>query len=172
MLMLDICTYGDDVLRQKTEKITDFDNALGIFVDAMFETLDEEDSGVGLAAPQVGVSKSIFVVSIPEQNIRQEFINPQIIETSFETDFYEEGCLSIPGQYFKVKRPVRIKIQAQNVKGKPFTLDVDGFYARVIQHEADHLEGKLFIDRLSEEDRDLVINRYKIKKAKRKWGRH
>ena len=164
--MLDIYKLGEDILREKTEKITEFDDALRILVDAMFETLDEAD-GVGLAGPQVGVSKSLFVVSIPDENIKAVFINPQIVETSVETGPYEEGCLSIPGQYFKVMRPLEVTVQAQDIKGKPFTVNAKKLFARVIQHEMDHLEGKLFIDRLSDKDRELVVSRYESKKKKR-----
>lgn len=164
--MLDIYKLGEDILREKTEKITEFDDALRVLVDAMFETLDEAD-GVGLAGPQVGVPKSLFIVSIPDENIKTVFINPQIVETSLETGPYEEGCLSIPGQYFTVIRPLQVTVQAQDIKGKPFTVHAKKLFARVIQHEMDHLEGKLFIDRLSDEDRNLVVSRYESKKKKR-----
>lgn len=165
--MLDICTYGDEVLREKAEEIKVFDDALKMLVDAMFETLDEAD-GVGLAGCQVGVPSRLFIVSIPKDGIRTVFINPQIIETSYETGPYEEGCLSIPGEYFNVIRPLAVTVQAQDVKGKRFTVHADGLLARVIQHEYDHLDGKLFTDRLSEEDREKVLKRYSRKKGRRK----
>ena len=170
--MLDIYTLGDDVLRTKCEKITEFDNALAMLTDAMFETLEEAD-GVGLAGPQVGVEKRLFVVEIPEEGIKQVFINPEIIETSVETGPYEEGCLSIPGLSHEVIRPLEVSVFAQNEKGKSFTVHAKGLYARVVQHEYDHLDGKLYIDRLSDEDKANMIERYEkrlktIRKNKRR----
>lgn len=169
--MLDICTYGDEVLREKSEDIKVFDNALRMLVDAMFETLDEAD-GVGLAGCQVGVPSRLFIVSIPKDGIRTAYINPQIVETSYETGPYEEGCLSIPGEYFNVIRPLEVTVQAQDVKGKPFTVHATGLLARVIQHEYDHLDGKLFTDRLSETDREKLLNRYNKNVGKRNRKRH
>ncbi len=156
--MLDIYKIGDEILRIKCENVTVFDDALGLLIDAMFDTL-EEANGVGLAGPQVGVDKRIFVVSLND-GTKKVFINPQIIETSVDTCPYEEGCLSIPGVYHNVIRPSRVKVCAQNEKGHAFTLDASGLLARVIQHENDHLDGRLFIDRLSEEEREKVLHLY------------
>lgn len=168
--MLDIYTLGDEVLRTKCEKVTKFDKALEMLEEAMYETLDEAD-GVGLAGPQVGVDKRLFIVSIPEKEIKKTFINPEIIETSVETGPYNEGCLSMPDVYHDVIRPLEVTVYAQDVHGKAFTIHADGLFARVIQHENDHLDGKMFIDRLSEEDREKVINLYEKKKSGRKNGR-
>lgn len=165
--MLDIYTLGDEVLREKSERIEKFDNSLKMLVDSMFETLEEAD-GIGLAGIQVGVNKRLFVVSIDKEGIKSVFINPEIVETSIETGPYEEGCLSIPGQYFSVIRPLEITVQAQDLNGKAFSVHATGLFARVIQHEMDHLDGKLFIDRLSEKDRTLVMNRYTIAKQRKK----
>ena len=156
--MLDICKIGDEILKEKCEKVTKFDSALEMLVDAMFDTLDEAE-GVGLAGPQVGVPQRLFVVALSD-GTRKEFINPEILETSVETGPYEEGCLSIPGVYHNVIRPLKVKVFAQDVKGHSFTLDATGLMARVIQHENDHLDGKLFIDRLSENDREKVLKLY------------
>lgn len=164
--MLDICTIGDEVLRENSKEVEVFDDALKILVDAMFETLEEAD-GVGLAGCQVGAPSRLFIVSIPNENVKAAFINPQIIETSYETGPYEEGCLSIPGEYFNVIRPLEVTVQAQDVKGKPFTVHAKGLLARVIQHEYDHLNGMLFTDRLSEADREKVLNRYSKNSKKR-----
>ena len=164
--MLDIYTYGDEVLREECEDITEFDDSVRMLADAMIDTLDEAD-GVGLAGPQVGVPKKLFVVHIRgEEPI--VFINPSITETSIETGVYEEGCLSIPGVYHDVIRPVKVTIQAQDVKGKPFTINADGLLARVVQHENDHLHGKLYIDHLDERERDKVIRSYEKKNRMRK----
>ncbi|HIV98539.1 MAG TPA: peptide deformylase [Candidatus Ornithospirochaeta avicola] len=163
--MLDIFDMDDEVLRSQTESVDEFDDALKILVDAMFETLEEAE-GVGLAAPQVGISKKIFVVNTRKKGERYALINPEIIETSVDLVPYEEGCLSIPGFYRDVMRPARVKVQAQDVSGKFFTLDAEGLLARVIQHENDHLNGVLFIDHLDEKEKDKVVSLFHKKKKK------
>lgn len=164
--MLDIYTLGDEVLRTPTEEITVFDSALKMLADAMFDTLVEAD-GVGLAGPQVGVSKKIFVVDLRKgEDSKYVFINPVITETSVEVGPYEEGCLSIPGLYHDVVRPLRVKVQAQDVNGKYFRVDADGLLARVIQHEYDHLVGKLYIDHLDPKDKER-LEKLHYKKQKR-----
>ena len=163
--MLDIVTLGDEVLREKCTPVTVFDDALHILIEAMYETLDSAD-GLGLAAPQVGVDKRFFIVSLPD-GTRREFINPEITGTSLETNPYEEGCLSIPGVYYDVVRPSKVIVSARDADGKEFTLKASGLLARVIQHEYDHLEGKLFIDRLSEEDRKKAVREYEKKSRRR-----
>lgn len=166
--MLDIYTLGDEVLRKECSEVKVFDSALKMLADAMIETLREAD-GVGLAGPQVGVSEKIFVVEIPD-NDPIVFVNPEIIQTSIETSPYEEGCLSIPGVYFNVIRPSAVTVQAQDVTGKPFTIEATGHLARVIQHENDHLHGKLYVDHLSEKDRERAIKEYE-RKNRRHGGR-
>ena len=166
--MLDIYTLGDEVLRKECSEVKVFDSALRMLADAMIETLREAD-GVGLAGPQVGVSEKIFVVQIPD-NDPIVFVNPEIIQTSIETSPYEEGCLSIPGVYFNVIRPSAVTVQAQDVAGKPFTIEATGLLARVIQHENDHLHGKLYVDHLSEKDRERAIKEYE-RKNRRHGGR-
>ena len=163
--MLDICKLGEEVLREPTENITVFDSALTLLVDAMFDTMIEAD-GVGLAAPQVGISKRLFVVDTRRDGERIAFINPEIIETSDDSVPYEEGCLSIPGVYHDVMRPSRVTINAQDVKGKHFTIHAEGLLARAIQHENDHLHGKLFIDRLDEKEREKLVAQYEKKHRK------
>jgi|LSQX01.3.fsa_nt_gb peptide deformylase len=165
--MLDIYTLGDEVLRTKAEKITQFDNALSILVDAMFDSMLEAD-GVGLAAPQVGVSKRLFVVDTRKEGERIAFVNPEIIQMSHESIAHEEGCLSIPGMYYDITRPAKVTVQAQDVNGKSFVLEASGLLARVIQHEYDHLEGVLFIDRMDEESRKALIASYERRNNKKK----
>jgi len=169
--MLDIYTLGDEVLTEKCQPVTKFDDALKILVDAMFETMAEAD-GVGLAAPQVGVNSRLFVIHIQGQE-KRAYINPQIIETSIETDTAEEGCLSIPGVWHDVQRPARVTIQAQDTEGKVFTVKAEGLLARAIQHENDHLNGVLFIDRLDDEEREKMVKAYekRTKPAKRRRER-
>ncbi len=164
--MLDIYTLGEDVLRQQAQKVTEFDSSLTMLIDAMFETM-EEANGIGLAAPQVGILKRFFVVDTRNSGEKLAFINPEIVEMSHEIGSYEEGCLSIPGMYFNIDRPLEVTIQAQDVKGKSFTLKATGLLARVIQHEYDHLQGTLFIDRMEEEDREKLVKSYHRKQKHR-----
>ena len=166
--MLDIYTLDDEVLREETKKVTSFDSSLRMLIDAMFDTLIEAD-GVGLAAPQVGVSKKFFVVDLRRgDDSKCVFINPEIIETSIEEGPYEEGCLSIPGFYREVIRPLRVRVQAQDVNGKYFTIDADGLLARVIQHENDHLNKTLFIDHLTPEEKEKVEKTFRKKNRKKR----
>lgn len=164
--MLDIYTLGDEVLRMEAEEVASFTPELKMLVDAMIDTLIEAE-GIGLAAPQVGVSKKIFVVKLPDED-PIVFINPEIIETSNEVGPYEEGCLSIPGMYHDVIRPLEVMLQAQDVRGKAFTLKADGLLARVIQHENDHLHGKLYIDRIDDKERERLVKRYERQNRKKK----
>ena len=138
--------------------MADLDDSVMAFAKDLIDSM-HLGKGVGLAAPQVGVLDRVFVVHI-EGDVPRVFINPSLIETSSELAEYEEGCLSIPGMYAQVIRPAYVKIQAWNERGRPFNLSAEGFLARVIQHEYDHLEGVLFIDRLSEPKRNRIITLY------------
>ena len=144
-MILDVVKLGEDVLRQKAQPVPEVNDEIRQLAEDMFETMIENE-GVGLAAPQIGKSLRMFVL-IADDDVRRVFINPQIIQTSSETSEYDEGCLSIPQVYETIVRPVRVTVQALNEKGKPFTLDADGLLARIIQHEYDHLDGILYIDR-------------------------
>ncbi|MDR1900062.1 MAG: peptide deformylase [Treponema sp.] len=154
---MEILTLGNELLRQKAAPVTDIDDQLLAAAEGMFEAL-RGGKGVGLAGPQVGLMKRIFVVHV-EGDEPRIFINPSIIETSQETVKYEEGCLSVPGCWAEVVRPRQVKIQAWNERGHPFTLETGGILARVILHEYDHLEGVLFIDRLSAPKRERLLAR-------------
>ena len=159
--MLDIVKIGDEVLREKCTPVTEFDDALHILLEAMYETLETAD-GVGLAAPQVGVDKRFFIVSLPD-GTKREFINPEITGYSVETNPYEEGCLSVPGVYHDVVRPSKVIVKAKDANGIEFTLKASGLMSRVIQHEYDHLDGVLFVDRLNEEERKKLLRAYEKK---------
>lgn len=142
-----IYKLGEEVLRKKCvpvepEEIND--EMRSLFLE-MFDTMDEAE-GVGLAAPQVGISKRFFVVTA-DDGIRRVFINPQIVYTSSTLSDYEEGCLSLPGFNEVIRRPEKVTCSAINEFGKPFTLEADGLLARIIQHENDHLDGIVYIDR-------------------------
>ena len=140
-----VLTLGDELLRQKSLPVEEVTPEIKALAEEMFATMIEQQ-GVGLAAPQVGILKRMFVL-IADDDVRRVFINPQIIATSTELSEYEEGCLSIPKVYEKITRPVKVTVQALNENGKPFTLEADGLLARIIQHEYDHLEGILYIDK-------------------------
>jgi len=155
---LHVLTMGNELLRQKAQKIKIFDEELINLTKQMFEIL-KTDKGVGVAGPQLGIMKRIFVIHV-EGDAERVFINPSILETSIKTIKLEEGCLSIPGIYSQVVRPETIKIQAWNEKGKPFTLEASGIVARVIMHEYDHLEGVLFLDHIPESKRKKLIEKY------------
>lgn len=156
-----IITYGDELLRQKAEKIEKIDDEIVNLSKRMLEII-KQDKGIGVAGPQIGVMKRIFVVHV-EGDEERIFINPSLLETSHETSKYEEGCLSVPGIYAQVVRSQTIKIQAWNERGRPFTLEASGLLARVILHEYDHLEGVLFLDHLPEKKRDKLVEKYKKK---------
>lgn len=141
---MNIELIGSDVLNKKAQTVTEFDDNLANKIEEMTKAL-KKSKGVGLAAPQVGLSERIFLTDAPNDEVRV-FINPEIISTSLEECYYEEGCLSIPGVYFDVKRPEKITIQAQKLNGRPFKLEIGGYLARIIQHEFDHLKGILFIE--------------------------
>jgi len=155
---MQIITMGNELLRQKAEKIKKIDENIANLAKNMLEIL-VRDKGVGLAGPQLGIMKRIFVVHAQGDEERV-FINPSILETSLKTGKFEEGCLSIPGIYADVIRSEAVKIQAWNEKGRPFTLEANGILARVIQHEYDHLEGILFLDRIPEGKRNKLISKF------------
>lgn len=143
--MLKIYTLGEDVLRQKAEPVAEVNDEIRQLINDMYETMEAAD-GVGLAGPQVGRSLRLFVAKA-DDDVRRAFINPQLIATSEEIGDYDEGCLSLPQVYETIRRPLRVTVQALNEQGKPFTIEADGLLARIIQHEIDHLNGILFIDR-------------------------
>ena len=144
-MVLDVVKLGEESLRQKSVPVEEVNDEIRQLAEDMFETMISYE-GVGLAAPQIGKNIRMFVL-IADDDVRRVFINPQIIKTSSEVSDYDEGCLSIPQVYETITRPVAVTVQALNEKGRPFTLDADGFLARIIQHEYDHLDGILYIDR-------------------------
>ena len=145
--MLKICKLGEEVLRKKSVPIKDeeINDELRALAEEMFETM-ENANGVGLACPQIGKNIRMFVAEA-DDDVKRVFINPQIIATSDDSVPYEEGCLSVPQVYENIMRPSKVTVQAQDQNGKKFTLEAEGLLARIVQHENDHLEGVIFIDR-------------------------
>ncbi|NLK62259.1 MAG: peptide deformylase [Fusobacteria bacterium] len=148
-----IRTYGDPVLRKKSEKIDDINEELLELIEYMKKTMYSA-SGIGLAAPQVGINKRLFIIDIGEGI--KTIINPEFIESNSSIIEMEEGCLSIPGTYKKVKRPEKVTVKYLNEKGEEIIEEADGIYARALQHENDHLDGIMFVDRLSTVGKKLV----------------
>ncbi|WP_219621199.1 peptide deformylase [Bacillus sp. M6-12] len=158
MAILPIVMYPDKVLEQRCLKVASFDKKLAKLLDNMYETMVAAD-GVGLAAPQVGVSQQIAVVDIGEESGIIEMINPEILKTDGEQSG-PEGCLSFPGIYGEVSRPYFVKIRAQDRKGRFFELGAEDFLARAIQHEIDHLNGVLFTSKVTAYLTEEELERY------------
>lgn len=151
MAILNIRKLGDPVLRTKAKEVQEITDKTRELLDNMAETMYAAP-GVGLAAPQVGVLQRIVVIDVEDENGLVELINPVITEYSPEKVIVEEGCLSIPGQSGKVLRPARVTVKALDREGKEFELKAEGYLARAIQHELDHLDGILFIDKVLTEE--------------------
>jgi peptide deformylase len=157
MAKLNIRTYPDDILRMKAHEVTKIAEQESKLIDDMIETMRKND-GVGLAAPQVGVLKRI-IIAAPQGGKKElhVFVNPVITKTRGES-IGTEGCLSVPGTCGDVKRAQKIWVRAQDRSGKKISFTADNFLARIIQHETDHLFGKLYIDHLGFNDRQTVID--------------
>lgn len=156
-MILPVVKYGDPILTQEGNKITEFNGELAELVENMFETMHAA-RGVGLAAPQIAHSKKLFVMncsSSKDASRRFAFINPKIVETK-DHQVGEEGCLSFPGIYFEVERPKIVTVSAFDVHGKEFTMTFEDLEARCVLHETDHIYGKVFLEYLSPLKRDLI----------------
>ena len=166
MAKLNILRYPDPRLHKVAEPVTVFDERLATLVADMAETMYDAP-GIGLAATQVDVHERVLVIDLSEtKDALQVFINPEILWASDERKVYDEGCLSVPGIYDDVERPSQVKVRAQDVKGEFFELDCDELLAVCIQHEMDHLMGKVFVEYLS----PLKRNRIKTKLLKEERG--
>ena len=164
MTLRKILHYPNPKLRNIAKTVDKVDADIKRLVDDMFETM-YEDNGIGLAATQLGIELRIFVIDIQDKNQKPlAFINPVIIEKIGEQK-YQEGCLSVPGIYAEVKRAAKIKIEALDRNGEKFTLEANDLLSVAIQHEFDHLDGKLFIDHLSPLKRQLL--KKKVKKLQK-----
>lgn len=156
MAVLRIRTFGDPVLRQKAPETTTIGDLHRALARDMIDTM-REAPGVGLAGPQIGVLERIFVWEVEDQH--GAVINPQIVERSSETVTEEEGCLSLPGLYYPVERSSHVVVEGRDENDAPVRLEADGLLARVCQHEIDHLDGILFIDRLPDDLRKDALTR-------------
>lgn len=164
MAILTILEFPDERLRQKAKSVEEVDDGIRKLIDDMFETMYAAP-GIGLAATQVNVQRRLLVLDISEEkNQPLALINPELL-TSEGQEESDEGCLSVPGVFEKVKRAEKIRVRALNRDGESFEMDADGLLAVCIQHEIDHLEGKLFVDYLSPLKRQLA--RKKVKKEQR-----
>ena len=167
-MVREIVIMGDPVLRQRAAPIVAFDDELARLVDDMFETMYHAE-GIGLAANQVGVAKQVLVVDIRDEKDaaagRMALINPRIVMVSDDLDREAEGCLSIPGLEEVVERPWGVRVEAMDVKGEPVSVEADALLARALQHEIDHLEGILFLDRVSPLKRRMLLQKWKKAKA-------
>ena len=165
MALLPILNFPDPRLRTKAKPVEVVDDQIRTLAVDMLETMYAAP-GIGLAASQVDRHIQLIVMDLSEEkNQPMVFINPRITPLTEDTQPYEEGCLSVPQIFDKVERPVRVKIEALDLDGKTFTLEADGLLAVCIQHEMDHLDGKLFVDYLSPLKRQRI--REKIAKAER-----
>jgi peptide deformylase len=166
MAILNILRYPDPRLHKIAKPVTVFDDRLAQLVADMAETMYDAP-GVGLAASQVDVHEQVVVIDITEEkNALVAYINPEIVWASDDKQVYDEGCLSVPGIYDGVERPSKVKVRAFDVKGQPFEVEADGLLAVCIQHEMDHLKGKVFVEYLS----PLKRNRIKAKLQKEERG--
>jgi len=156
MSLLEIRVFGDPVLRQSALEVRDFDDALIRLAQDMTETM-QAASGVGLAANQVGVLRRLFTYDDPGDESSQPrsgaVVNPVLLGASAEVDEHDEGCLSFPGLFYPVKRPLEVHVRHRDVHGQEQEIELAGFSARIWLHEMDHLAGILFIDHLARHDR-------------------
>lgn len=157
MAVLKVIYYPDDPLTQKAAPVTVFGSKLERLVENLFDTM-RAYQGVGLAAPQVGVGKRVFVLQPPE-GTEMCLVNPEIIESEGREEG-EEGCLSMPQIYAMVPRATRIRVRAQDLKGGPLDFEARDFVARIIQHETDHLDGILFPERLDILTRQALLQEW------------
>jgi peptide deformylase len=161
--LLDIRVYGDTILRKPTEVVSEVTPELRRLVDDMFETMYAA-KGIGLAAPQVGRIERLSVVDVDNQKLA--LFNPEIIDADPKKIKGEEGCLSIPEIYGDVERAARVVVRAMDIDGKPFEVEGRELLSRCLQHEIDHLHGRLFIDYLSALKRGVAMNKWAKEKEK------
>ena len=159
-MALDIRTFGDPVLKTRASPVETFDDALAHLTEEMLDTMREND-GVGLAANQVGRLKRVLVASVEDEDY--VIVNPVLSDRAETTERVQEGCLSIPGINVEVDRPTAVTVSGQDASGEPLRIEAQDMLARVLQHEVDHLDGVLILDRTDRQSR---------KAAMREWREH
>lgn len=168
MAVLDIEIMGAKVLREKASPVGAVTDETRRLIRDMFDTMYDAE-GIGLAAPQVGVSQRILVVDVADEDEERHvhaLINPVVVEASRETGKETEGCLSMPGLEETVTRPLEVAVEALSPEGEPVRIEADGLLARALQHEVDHLDGVLFIDRLSSLKRGILLRKWRKGKGR------
>lgn len=167
-----ILLHPDPRLKAVCDPVDAFDKDLRALADDMLETMYDAP-GIGLAAPQVGVMNRMLVMDCVKDDLAAAepmvLINPRVIDASTDLNVYDEGCLSIPDQYAEVERPARVKVEWSDLDGKTVQKEFDGLWATCVQHEIDHLNGKLFIDYLKPLKRQMITR--KMQKLKREIAR-
>lgn len=169
-MIREIVKYPDPILQRPTEKITEFNDELRQLADDMFESMYKA-AGIGLAAPQIGLSKRITVIDLSNKENPADkiiLINPEIVEKEGR-QYAEEGCLSLPDIREKVSRAAKVKVRAQDLQGEWFELEGTELLARAFQHEIDHLDGILFLWRLSALKRDLILRKIRKLQKTGEW---
>jgi len=172
MAILPILIHPDPRLKTVCKPVTAFDEGLKTLSEDMLETMYDAP-GVGLAAPQIGVTSRVLVMDCTGKEEDPEpmvLVNPQIVSSSEETNTHEEGCLSIPEQFGDVVRPAEVSVKFQTITGEEMVKDFDGLWATCVQHEIDHLDGKLFIDYLSRMKRGMITKKMEKLKRERAAG--
>jgi len=168
MTVREIKILGDPVLRAPAEEVSEFDEEIQTLAEDMLETMYRA-SGIGLAGPQVGVSRRIIVLDLGESDEDGHgavaLVNPQVVAAAKKTDRAPEGCLSIPGMEEVVERPASVTVQGFTPQGDAVTIEADGLFSRALQHEIDHLDGVLFIDRLTPLKRRLALKKWQKSRA-------
>ena len=170
MAVLKVRKYGDPALRRSAGPVGEVTAEVRKIIADMTETMYDE-VGIGLAAPQVGISLRLIVISDEEGRGVQALLNPAIVDRSGEVTG-EEGCLSIPGIYEDVSRSLKLRVRARDEHGREYELDAEGYLARAIQHEIDHLDGVLFIDRVDPMVRDRIKRKIKKEGLREDASRH
>ncbi len=161
MALLPIRMLGDRVLRRRADEVEEVDDEVRRLIDDMFETMRHAE-GVGLAAPQVGVSRRVIVVDVHEEATPAfAMINPRLVESARDTERVEEGCLSMPGLQAVVERPARVTVEGLDRDGSPLTVSGGELLGRCLQHEIDHLDGVLFIDRVGPLKRSMLLRQWR-----------
>jgi len=163
-----ITRYPKVVLGRRAEPVKEIDDDIRRLVDKMTDIMLEH-RGVGLAAPQVGIGLRLFIIALDgKRESIKVYINPKVTVTSDELDSYDEGCLSVPGVYTKIRRYKKCKVTATDLQGKTFTEEAEGLYARALQHENDHLEGMTIVNRMGQAAK--IAHRKELKKLREKYS--